>query len=30
MGPYLEDATSIRLAALLAEENGGFTPPTHY
>jgi len=27
VGPYLEDATSIRLAGLLAKENGGFTPP---
>jgi amidase len=27
MGPYLEDATPIRLAAILAKENGGFTPP---
>jgi amidase len=30
MGPYLEDATPIRLAGLLARENGGFTPPTGY
>ncbi len=30
MGPYLEDATPIRLAALLAGENGGFTPPAGY
>jgi amidase len=27
LGPYLEDATPIRLAGLLAKENGGFTPP---
>ncbi len=27
IGPYLEDATPIRLAALLAKENGGFTAP---
>jgi amidase len=27
LGPYLEDATPIRLAGLLARENGGFTPP---
>ncbi len=27
LGPYLEDATPIRLASLLARENGGFTPP---
>jgi amidase len=30
LGPYLEDATPIRLAALLAKENGGFTPPPGY
>jgi amidase len=30
LGPYLEDATPIRLAALLAGENGGFTPPAGY
>jgi amidase len=30
LGPYLEDATPIRLAALLAQENGGFTPPPGY
>lgn len=30
LGPYLEDATPIRLASLLAKENGGFTPPTGY
>ena len=30
VGPYLEDATPIRLAALLAKENGGFTPPPGY
>ncbi len=27
VGPYLEDATPIRLAGLLANEHGGFTPP---
>ncbi len=30
MGPFLEDATPIQLAALLASENGGFTPPPGY
>ena len=30
LGPYLEDATPIRLAALLAEVAGGFTPPPGY
>jgi amidase len=30
LGPFLEDATPIRLAALLAQENGGFTPPPGY
>ena len=30
LGPYLEDATPIRLAALLAKENGGFMPPPGY
>ena len=30
LGPYLEDATPIRLASLLAKENGGFTPPPGY
>ena len=30
LGPYLEDATPIRLASLLAIENGGFTPPPGY
>ena len=30
LGPYLEDATPIRLAGLLANENGGFTPPPGY
>jgi amidase len=30
LGPYLEDATPIRLASLLANENGGFTPPQGY
>ena len=27
IGPYLEDATSIGFAQLLAEEIGGFQPP---
>ncbi|GMW01372.1 MAG: amidase [Candidatus Hydrogenedentota bacterium] len=30
MGPYLEDATSIELAACLAELLGGFVPPPGY
>ena len=30
LGPYLEDATPIRLAALLAKDLGGFTPPPGY
>ena len=30
LGPYLEDATPIRLAGLLAKEHGGFTPPPGY
>ncbi len=30
LGPYLEDATPIRLAGLLARQNGGFTPPPGY
>ena len=30
LGPYLEDETPIRLASLLARENGGFTPPMGY
>lgn len=30
LGPYLEDATPIRLASLLAKENGGFSPPPGY
>ena len=30
LGPYLEDATPIRLAGLLARENGGFSPPCGY
>jgi amidase len=30
IGPYLEDGTPIRLAGLLAKENGGFTPPPGY
>ena len=30
LGPYLEDATPIRLASLLARESGGFTPPPGY
>jgi amidase len=30
VGPYLEDATSIRFAALLAKEIGGFRAPAGY
>ena len=30
IGPYLEDLTPIRFAALLAREIGGFTPPTGF
>ena len=30
LGPYLEDATPIQFAGLLAEETGGFSPPTGY
>jgi amidase len=30
IGPYLEDRTPIRLAALVAEELGGFRPPRGY
>ena len=30
LGPYLEDATPIRLAGLIAQENGGFTRPPGY
>jgi amidase len=30
MGPYLEDATTIRFAALLAREIGGFQAPKGY
>jgi amidase len=30
IGPYLEDRTPIRFAALLAREIGGFTPPPRY
>jgi amidase len=30
LGPYLEDLTPIRAAALLARETGGFTPPPGY
>jgi amidase len=30
LGPYLEDATPIRLAALIEKEHGGFTPPPSY
>ncbi len=30
LGPYLEDATPIRLASLLAKKNGGFTPRSAY
>jgi amidase len=29
-GPYLEDRTPIRFAALVARELGGFTPPPRY
>jgi amidase len=30
IGPYLEDATPIRIAALLSKALGGFTPPPGY
>ena len=30
LGPYLEDRTTIRFAALLAEEIGGYRPPPGY
>jgi len=30
MGPFLEDATPIGLAALLADQVGGFEPPPGY
>jgi amidase len=30
IGPYLEDRTPIRFAALVARELGGFTPPPRY
>jgi len=30
VGPYLEDATPIAFARLLAQEIGGFHPPTGY
>ena len=30
VGPYLEDATPIRFAQLLAGEIGGFQPPNGY
>jgi amidase len=30
IGPYLEDRTPIRFAALLAAEFGGFQPPPGY
>jgi amidase len=30
IGPYLEDRTTLRFAALLAQELGGFTPPPGY
>ncbi len=30
IGPYLEDRTPIRFAALLARAIGGFTRPTGY
>ena len=29
-GPYLEDRTPLRFAALVAREWGGFTPPPGY
>jgi hypothetical protein len=30
MGPFLEDATPIAIAGLLANELGGFEPPPGY
>jgi amidase len=30
VGPYLEDATPIRFAELLAQEISGFQPPKGY
>ena len=30
VGPYLEDATPMAFARLLAQEIGGFQPPTGY
>jgi amidase len=30
IGPYLEDRTPIRFAALLAQEIGGFSKPPGY
>jgi amidase len=30
LGPYLEDRTPIRFAALLEQEMGGFTAPERY
>jgi amidase len=30
IGPYLEDRTPLRFAALVAEELGGFTRPPGY
>jgi hypothetical protein len=30
MGPFLEDATPIAIAALLADLLGGFEPPPGY
>lgn len=30
IGPYLEDRTPLRFAALVAREWGGFTPPPGY
>ncbi len=30
IGPYLEDATPLRFAALVAQEWGGYTPPPGY
>jgi amidase len=30
LGPYLEDRTSMRFTALVAQEYGGFRPPPGY
>jgi amidase len=30
IGPYLEDHTPLRFAALVAQELGGFRPPPGY